>query len=225
MNVSQNIYNNFSNLSMPSAEAVKKSFWILEIPFDPIISLFTQCMADFLCLETLKHGTSLGNYLNIRVEGADPKHGGKIGGSSSFSNQKYMNSSEGYFHVFKDSGIVKLEFFPVEMQIKGDRVALNAFKREISKTSTDKSFFVSYIRIPLSTRIHATMSGWASDQQASTMAKVRSAMLAFFTPTINVRFIPEELDLFRYDRVKAISNDELAKQQYRFQEDEDYGGV
>lgn len=213
MNISQ-------SYRWPSLENVQKMFWILEIPFDPIVSLFTQSMADFLCLETLKHGTSLKNYLNIRVHGADPKCGGLPGGSSCLSNVKYLDSTKGYFYVFKDSGVIKLEFPPIQMQIDGNKTVLNSYRRSVCK---DESWITPYLSIPFSTRLHAVMSGACIEK--STIMAVGHVILSFFTPTINFRFIPEKLNLLRYENVKAIRNYQLAGQQGRFLEDEDYGGM
>ena len=208
---------NVSN-SMPIV--VQKVFWVLEIPLDPLIGLFTQCIADMLCLETLKHGTSLKNYLNIRVHGADPKFGGMKGGSSCLSNVEALNSTRGYFFAFKDSGVINLEFLPIRMQLMGDKKALNAFKRSVS---IDASWATPYVSIPLGTRMHALMSGACSG--GSTMACVSHIVLSFFTPTVNLRFIPEKLNLSRYENVKEICDNDLALQQNRFQEDQDYGGM
>lgn len=215
-------------ISIPSIHltiGIKKAFWILEMHFDPIISLFTQCLSDLLCLETLKHGTSIWNYLKIRIEGANPEHGGKKGGSSSASNPRYMTSSKGYFYMFKDSAEIKLEFPPLEMQIEGNKATIDSFKREILHNSPYDLFLTSYIKIPLRTRMHAMLSGWSYQEKALLIAKVLSAVLSIFTPTVNLRFIPEELDLFRYDQVKAISNNELADHEHRFMEDEDFAGI
>jgi hypothetical protein len=203
-----------------SWSSVEKVFWVLEMPFDPIVSLFTQCVADILCLETLKHGTSFKNYLNIRVYGADPSYGGKIGGSSSVSNPKYLDSSKEYFYTFKDSGVIRLEYLPIRMQIDGYKMLINAYKRDLS---VDESWMTSYMSIPLRTRLHATMSG--SSGEGSLLMGVGHVILSFFTPTVNLRFIPEKLNLSRYKNVKAISSNELDREQNRFQEDVDYGGM
>lgn len=200
--------------------AVEKVFWACAIPFDPIVSLFTQCVADVLCLETLKHGTSFKNYLNIRVDGADPSYGGKIGGSSSVSNPKYLGSSKDYFYMFKDSGIINLEYLPIEMQIDGNKMAINAYKRNVS---AHESWSTPYLEIPLRIRLHATMSG-ASGEGALLMG-IGHVFLSFFTPTVNLRFIPEKLNLSRYKNVNAISSNELDRERNRFQEDVDYAGM
>lgn len=213
MNISQ-------SYSWPTFENVQKAFWVLEMPFDPIISLFTQCVADFLCLETLKHGTSLKNYLNIRVHGADPKCGGMAGGSSCLSNARYLDSTKGYFYAFKDSGVIKLEFPPIQMQIEGNKAVLNAFRRSVRQ---DESWITSYISIPFSTRMHAVLSGASGGN--STIIRVGHAVLSFFTPTVNFRFIPEKLNLSRYVNVRSICNYQLEQAEDRFQEDEDYGGM
>ncbi len=193
---------------------IEKVFWALEIPLDPLVSLFTQCIADMLCLETLKHGTSFNNYLNIRVHGADPRLGGSSIGSSSVSNPKYLDRSKGYVYVFKDSCAVLLESLPIEMQIEGNSVRMNAHRRCIVP---DDSFKTSFVEIPLRTRLHAVMSGAAIG--------VGQCMLSLFTPTVNFRFIPEKLHLSRYENIHSISNNELGRQYERFREDEDYGGM
>lgn len=206
--------------NVSSCEMVQKVFWAMEMPFDPIVGLFTQCVADVLCLETLKHGTSFKNYLNIRVYGADPSYGGKIGGSSSVSNPKYLDSSKEYFYMFKDSGVISLEYLPIRMQIDGIKEVLNAYKRDIS---LDESWMTSYMSIPLRSRLHATISG--SSGEGSLLMGALHVILSFFTPTVNLRFIPEKLNLSRYKNVKAISSNELERESNRFQEDVEYAGM
>lgn len=54
----------------------EKVYWLTTAILNPIVDFFTQGLADFLCLETLRHGTSWHKYLNIRVFGANPAQGG-----------------------------------------------------------------------------------------------------------------------------------------------------
>ena len=58
----------------------------------------------FLALETLRHGTSLQNYISIRLNGPDPKRGGgNSGASKGADSEHFIKESKGYFFLSKDS--------------------------------------------------------------------------------------------------------------------------
>ena len=83
---------------------VEGIFWTIAILFDPITDFFTQALSDFLGLETLRHGTSIQNYISIRINGADPTKGGNpTGASSGCGDDGYIEKSKNYFYVTKDS--------------------------------------------------------------------------------------------------------------------------
>jgi hypothetical protein len=81
--------------------SVKKSLWSLAGTL-AAYQLFDQGLANFLNLETLRHGTGPLGFVGINLHGADPNYGGHETGSG-FVQSKYMENSKGYFHVFKDS--------------------------------------------------------------------------------------------------------------------------
>lgn len=64
-------------------------------------SLLDDGIANFLGLETLRHGTSFQNSLGIRIFGGDPRQGGKLTGST--YNVCPDPGVKDYFYLFKDS--------------------------------------------------------------------------------------------------------------------------
>jgi hypothetical protein len=60
-------------------------------------------IVDTLCVESLRHGTSLYNNLAIRLQGGLPSKGGSLAGSRP-REVSQAKACIGYFHVFKDSG-------------------------------------------------------------------------------------------------------------------------
>lgn len=207
------------------ASFAKKALLLMEMPFDPLLSIFTQSMSDMLCLETLKHGTSFRNYFHIRLAGADPRHGGEIGGSSAVINAHYLNACKTFFYVFKDTlnfslGAAVVADKKIEDITIEDR---KAAQRELEELPMHFSLLRSYVLVPMLTRMHAVLSGWSCYENK--VIKILSSTASFFTPTINFRFTPEELDLSRYHNKKVTSNKELAAYKGRFLEDEDYSGM
>jgi hypothetical protein len=97
---STQVNHNFTDSKMNTI--AKYTFWTIAILFDPIIDFFTQGLSDFLGLETLRHGTSLRNYLSIRVNGSNPSLGG-TGASVTVGMQNSIQLSKNYFFVAKDN--------------------------------------------------------------------------------------------------------------------------
>jgi len=72
-----------------------------------IICLLEQALADFLVLETLRHGTHLASMCRILVRGGDPFHGGNRTGATQAAREEGagdLADTNGVFHVFKDAG-------------------------------------------------------------------------------------------------------------------------
>lgn len=207
----------------------QKIAWIVFIPFNPLISLFTQSISDMLCLETLSHGTSLWNYLNIRTEGAHPQYGGKVGGSSytadNLGSNKGTNSLQSYsanwFHIFKDSGMIQFGCSTSSIDSNGIKTEE---PRTVSKIDTFDYLLVSRCAIPLLIRMHAVLSGYNSPLAAQEFS-IAGALISVITPTINFRFVPEDIDLTRYDGVNTLFDSELRNYCGRFHEDDNYGGI
>lgn len=99
-------------------EVVEPIFWVIAGIFNVLTDFFTQGLSDFLVLDTLRHGTSWRNYVNIRMRGADPSLGGGAKGScAGIENEDPLISkfikiplghdlrknSAGYFFVFAGS--------------------------------------------------------------------------------------------------------------------------
>ena len=75
---------------------------------DVLMNPFRQGVADLLCLETLRHGTTWEGYFNIMEHGADPTLGGTKACQALLQSRKidsYVKNSEGYFFVFRDSTV------------------------------------------------------------------------------------------------------------------------
>lgn len=60
---------------------------------------FEDGVAGLLCVKSLRHGTNVKNNFEIRVNGADPSHGGKVTGST---HNWMIDNTKDYFYVFKD---------------------------------------------------------------------------------------------------------------------------
>ena len=60
-----------------------------------VYKLVDEGVTNTLALKTLRHGTNLLNYLQIRVFGGDPKQGGK-------NWSIYDSDCEGYFYMLRD---------------------------------------------------------------------------------------------------------------------------
>ncbi len=109
-NTSNNISSHQNNTAPQSTDEkikyiAKAIFLTIGMIFDPLLDFFIkQPLADLLALETLRHGTSYQNYINIRINGPDPTlGGGNMGACEGINDEKYKERSKGYFHVSKDS--------------------------------------------------------------------------------------------------------------------------
>lgn len=65
-----------------------------------IYNLYDDGLANFLGLETLRHGTNPINYCSIRLNGGDPQKGGKATGSTQHWGDF---ETRNFFFLFKDS--------------------------------------------------------------------------------------------------------------------------
>jgi hypothetical protein len=217
----------------------KKILWAISIPSDPIIGLFTQSLADMLCLETLSHGTSIWNYLSIRVEGADPQFGGKEGGSSyttdnlivkGVNSNHWQKDSTGWLFLYKDAGIIDLSG---ESRSWNSQDGWSEPAKAVSKISIPHYLLISKLIIPFLTRMHAGISGYGSPlpyQESSPhiLTRIIGAVTSIFTPTINFRFIPEDVNSNRYDKLQTVvtvSKDFFNNYNGIFFEDTSYGGI
>lgn len=152
----------------------KSVFWTFAMLFDPVTDFFTQGVADFLALETLRHGTSYENYLSIRIHGADPNYGGKGNGSiagtdNSEADSGWNKRAQGYFFAFKDS-----EALEPDVGEQGSQIAVRILPRLFCVLSA---------------------VGSVQGEGTWTMAwRVTKAVLNFFyVPTLKFHFIPEEI--------------------------------
>jgi len=94
-------------------DLAERIVWFVLGLFNFLIDLFTQPLADFLGLETLRHGTSWRNYINIRMSGPDPTFGGGKTGATfghqaaktgEAENQEvYIAHSKGKFFAYLGS--------------------------------------------------------------------------------------------------------------------------
>ncbi len=78
-----------------------RAFWI-SLGGLTTYKLFDVGLAYFLGLEILSHGTNPISYININLNGADPRYGGTpTGASYIYPNDDFgfIHSSKGYFHV------------------------------------------------------------------------------------------------------------------------------
>lgn len=154
----------------------------LEILLHPVINIFSQGLADFLGLETLRHGTSLKNFFSIKLHGADPSHGGKPGGSSSGVAvikpdlaEEFQTTSKGQFHVFGDSG------YPLDAH-KGLLYCVCQFGIRVLPTA------------------HSLLSHFAEAKLPKCTSRIIKAPLfagcvlaTIVTPTLKFRFIPDDI--------------------------------
>lgn len=96
-----------------------------------LYSLFESSIANLLCLETLRHGTSLTNFCKIQMTGADPNKG-ESGGESEYLRQigkkRYFGSCKNHFFVTKDSTIgedINANFFEKYIQLPFEKRAVS----------------------------------------------------------------------------------------------------
>lgn len=178
----------------------EKAFWLAGSLIDPITDFFTQGLADFLCLDTLRHGTSWRKYLNIRVYGADPNQGGVSAAkllSEAENTDAYVNNSKGFFCVFRDN---------VGKNNAGRNV--DVFKRFDAYNRNDLGMGVvregepelcqkikGELFVRFGPRFYAWEAGCAESDSpcCRTAAKIASGIFNIFAPTVKFYFKPEDV--------------------------------
>lgn len=79
-----------------------------------VYRLFDDGLANFLGLETLRHGTNPVNYISIRIFGGDPTCGGNSSGSThcaaAYTGMNDPNLAN-HFYLFKDTEMYKVRGF------------------------------------------------------------------------------------------------------------------
>jgi hypothetical protein len=161
-------------------------FLTIEIFFDPIIDFFTQGLSDFLGLETLRHGTSIQNYISIRLNGADPMFGGGATGAvTGFGKESLRAEARGNFFVTKDSEAYVKPYGTLGSQIFNRCISSRFYCGLSAKTTISGTGF------------HKTL--------------LRVLIITFnvmFVPTVKFRFILEDiLGRFENDPDNKCSED------------------
>lgn len=184
---------------------LEKVYWLAVGILNPIIDIFTQGLADFLCLDTLRHGTSWNKYLNIRVFGATPALGGISASqvlSESEKTASYVNNSKNFFFTFRDNvgydfnGNIRdiFERFDAENQ-EGLGMGVIQDKPLSLGQKINQELFIHFCP-----RFYAMSAGWAEaadindKSYSATTLKVINAGLSLFAPTVKFRFRREDLE-------------------------------
>lgn len=177
-----NALSQINDLSEKVWRVAQATFFTIEIFFDPVVDFFTQGLSDFLGLETLRHGTSIQNYISIRLNGADPTFGGKdkgvieglegigVGLSGQYKEVNPRNKAKGYFFVAKDSEAYVSFFGTFGSQL---------FNRCISSRAYCG---MSAMATVSGTRIHKIL-----------LKIVIVAFNVIFVPTVKFRFLLEDI--------------------------------
>lgn len=162
-----------TSIDLKIITVAKAIFWTIAIPFNPIIDFFTQGLSDFLGLETLRHGTRYTNYIGIRLNGADSRHGGGHIGACKAVNSTYLQANSlRYFHLTKDT-------LPPPFASIKNKLIFCLITRIIASR-----FYCS-----LSSTTYVSGNGFFK-----TTLKVMLAFLHFLLiPTLKFRFKPEDL--------------------------------
>lgn len=146
-------------------------FITIEIFFDPFIDFFTQGLSDFLGLETLRHGTSIQNYISIRLNGPDPSLGaGDTGATIGWGEESYIAGAKGHFFVTKDSEAYIKPLGTLGSQLFNHYISSRLYCGLSAKTTISGTGF------------HKTL--------------LRILIMAFnviFVPTLKFRFLPEDI--------------------------------
>jgi hypothetical protein len=160
-------------------------FWTLAIVFNPVVDFFTQGLSDFLALETLRHGTSYQNYINIRIKGLDPAYSYK-GIGASFDNHTHNN--EGFVFVSKDS--------------------------EACGFSADGKIFPEFFNRIVTGRLYCLLSATKTFKNKGIIFLIPRILVVIlsvlFVPTIKFRYTLEEINKlnFKNDSENACMEDE-----------------
>jgi len=203
-----------TNTTNPAAEKINQIFMTTMLARYGYHFIETG-LARLFALETLRHGTSLSNYIKINFNGADPSIGEETTGSSILVKD-CVNTREArkFFHVFKDS-----EF--CQCFVNSDREDLilkdfdynKFFKAPFSNLygflKTNVSFgVVAFVQ----RKIHAVLSSTATLgylKAKNTVEKVAisiiGAISGVLTPSLNFHFKPEEL--FKQQDPPRFEND------------------
>ena len=176
--IRKNDFSNYNNVPCQNRNVnekvwriAKAVFLTIEIFFDPIVDFFTQGLSDFLALETLRHGTSLQNYISIRLNGPDPKRGGgNSGASKGADSEHFIKESKGYFFLSKDS-----ESYLEE---------LGSFRAQLYNRCLPSRM---YCGLSAST----TISGKGFPKKLLQISIIVFNVL--FVPTLKFRFLPEDI--------------------------------
>jgi hypothetical protein len=171
-------------------QLAEKIFWIIASIFNPITNFFTQGLSDFLCLQTLRHGTCLSNYIEIRMNGTTPGFGGGVKGSSQGTEQ-YVENSKGHFHVFLDSDATAANMLDTGYPKKNINMG---------RAKTILYIFLGQLYIRMAPTLHGILSGMNaaapvnSIDRAARTKRIFAGIFNLFTPNIKFRFREEEME-------------------------------
>ncbi len=179
----------------------EKIFWGMSGALTFPLNLVCQGLADFLGLETLRHGTSWANYVSIRAEGVEPKYGGGERGATfghmtaaslvgmEEEQRKWMSHSKGRFFAYLDSNA----------GCDTEYVDKDGGKKMVRFSSCEKVYYKFHVR--LSPHTYGFGSGaacaLARSEDEGVAAKVwrfSCGIVNFFSPTIKLRFCPNEVE-------------------------------
>jgi len=195
-------------------------FWVVSGIFNLPIDFFTQGLSDFLCLETLRHGTSWDDYIKIRMYGADPRIAEKrackgfelsaqLSGSKDriLAAKTYWENSENKIFMYRDS--------TVGTDFSGHKVDI--FKRFEFKDRgmighgvvTDREFSIfkkclMFLHIRFAPRLYAWKAGIVLNEDVlqkdliSTIKRIVSGIFNLLCPTVNFRFLPEDVKMPKF---------------------------
>lgn len=209
-----------SSCSDPLSEQI---FWIVSGIFNPITGFFTQGLADTLCLDTLRHGTSWRNYIEIRMHGAKPALGSTgacvgmlIDARNSKSQENvrkanfYFQNSSGYFFAIRDSSTIGRDFqdhiIDIFARFDYEGVSNIGMGRVTNKPLTlrQKCLNQIFIRtVPFFYSLQAGIAIGAKPDDKGHVAKIKRVASGFFnmlSPAVKFRFRPEDVkDSFEDD--------------------------
>lgn len=207
-------------------DIAESALWYISGIFNPITDFFTQGLSDFLVLETLRHGTSWHNYINIRKKGVDPTQGGGDNGSCAgiehagslienfIKNPKKLDlrgNSKGFFFVFADSHLGKVTHY----------YDVNGEKRVRTFTVVEQIFLPIYVRwephacafmtgvsqsISKNTKKSVEATSTIDAEEAieaeiiSTIHQIASGLINMIAPVLKIHMRKEDVDtLFETD--------------------------
>ncbi|NGX41970.1 MAG: hypothetical protein K940chlam7_00244 [Chlamydiae bacterium] len=174
--------------------AAEKSFWLISAIFNPALQFFTTGIADAIGLGTYRHGTNMKNYLNIRVNGADPGCGGsETGSAAGLNDSTYQESSKRRFYVFHPAtGNIQTTYQEI-ITDDGEEIIIEAGEEKNILESCFERAWLGF----LGPRFHAVLSGrvmFASAAEkgpVATIKQIAGILIGLFTPTLHVYFDDE----------------------------------